>query len=190
MSVKRNAKGRFVKGTSSPRAKASPNKPRKRRAVPKRRAAPKRRRSPARRTPAAMARSVVNCNPPTPVLTETLSATGAAVFGGLVGVAALAMSNQVVTDPTARAVASVVVPGIVAAVATQASHRHAQAFAAGAAGVAGAGLARAVSSAVLARANPPASWDWNPPPGIAPRLVPGALPSAWSSPIKALARAS
>ncbi len=124
------------------------------------------------------------------MLTETLSATGAAVFGGLVGVAALAMSNQVVTDPTARAVASVVVPGIVAAVATQASHRHAQAFAAGAAGVAGAGLARAVSSAVLARANPPASWDWNPPPGIAPRLVPGALPSAWSSPIKALARAS
>lgn len=126
-------------------------------------------------------------NPPVPVITETLREGGAAIVGGLVAYAALALLKRAVSDPTAQDIGSVVLPALVGAAATQFNSPQAKAVAAGAFGVAGVGLARAVSAAVVARTNPPmVPWDWSRNPPLPPdRLIAGSLPSAFASPLRA-----
>lgn len=183
MAAKRNAKGQFLKGSFFGRKRKAT---RKRRKAPRARTAlvsvnkPRKRRKSTRRR----ARS----NPPISVINETLGAGGAALLGGLAAHAALAVAGRIVTDPGVGQVLGILLPAALGIGATQFSHRRSQEFAAGAFGVAGAAVAGAISRAVIARSNPPQFWEWDNPPRIAgpTGLIPGALPSPWKSPLRAV----
>lgn len=93
-----------------------------------------------------------------------MSAGAAAVAGGLVAQAGVAIASKI-ASPGVSSVARVVVPALLGILATRVSHKHANALAAGAFGVAGAALAGVIADAIV-RPNPPAPeefWIDNPP---------------------------
>lgn len=176
MVVRRNKKGQFSKGGKGGGAKRNPPKRKRAKRAPAKRAPAKR--GARRHYPMAL------YNPPSSAVAEVVGSGGAAVVGGLVSMAALSVFNRVVASDTARAVASVVLPSLVGIAATRMSGSHAQAAAAGAFGVTGVGVARLVAGA-LVQSNPPPRWAFRPNPMIAPpQVVPGALQSAWASPLR------
>lgn len=203
--AKRNSKGQFVKKGGGGKKKAARAKAPAKRNPParKRKPAKRRRKSawgngkpgmnpPARRRRTTVKRSAsgrfVRRNPPAMAVNDVVASAGAAFVGGLVSVAATAVFERLTTDQSARDIASVVIPSMVGIAATQLNSAHGQAAAAGAFGVAGLGIAKAVAKAVVAKNPPRVPWNWNRnPPVVALPLVPGALPSAWSSPIRAMA---
>lgn len=176
---------KVVKGGGSKGGGAKRNPPKRKRA----------KRAPAKRAPAKRAPAKRGArrhypmalhNPPSSAVAEVIGSGGAAVVGGLVSVAAVSVFNRLVAGDTARAVASVVLPSLVGVAATRMSGPHAQAAAAGAFGVTGVGVARLVAGG-LVQSNPPPRWAFRPNPLIAPpQVVPGALQSAWASPLRGL----
>lgn len=143
--ARRARSGRFLPAASSSGA------PRKRKA----RKAPR-----SRRNPPAAKRNA----PLKPAAKAAMSAGAAAVAGGLVAQAGVAIASRI-ASPGVSSVARVVVPALLGILATRVSHKHANALAAGAFGVAGAALAGVIADAIV-RPNPPAPeefWIDNPP---------------------------
>lgn len=149
---KRSSKGHFLP------AVAKANKPAKARKTRK-----KGRRK-GRRAVAARAPRGAKRNPPTTVVRETLSVGGAAIMGGLAAHAAVKVMERI-ASPGVADVARILVPTLIGIAATQLDHRHSQAIAAGAFGVAGAAVAGSIADAI-AKPNPPRAdefWLDNPP---------------------------
>lgn len=135
----RTSKGRFVPATTKPR------KPRKAGTKRRRKAGTKRRRS-------------YKKNPPTLIVRETIGVGAAAIMGGLAAHAAVKVCDRI-ASPGVADVARVVIPALIGIVATQLDHKHAQAVAAGAFGVAGGALATSIADAIV-RPNPPRAEDF------------------------------
>jgi len=209
MAAKRDSKGRFIKrgaakksgGTRKRAAKKNTpavvaNKPAARRRAPSKTSMRKRAAGMRRNSKGHFVRSGgfsrAKRNPPrarsnaSPVLTEVLKIGGAALLGGIAAYSGMALTSRMTENTTVRDVGSVVVPGAIAAVASQFSSPYAEAAAFGALGVAGVGLAKAISGSIMARTNPPPAvpWVWDNPPLPPQRLIAGALPSAWASPFR------
>lgn len=203
----RKANGQFVKGGAK-RAKAKANPARRRRrkkattATP-RANPPRRRRASKRRRKAGTKLMVVRANPPRrrrarrnppiEVVKATLAPAGAALAGGALCAAASAVFGRLVNDESVAAVARIALPVIAGLAATQVAHPQAQAFAAGCLGVAGVGVAAAISDA-MHNANPPEGFVFDNPPALrfaAERLLQpdgsAILRPAWTDPFRVAA---
>lgn len=164
MRKKRNTKGRFLP------VAAKRNPPRK-----------------SKRNPPARARR----NPPAAAVKASISAGTAAIIGGLAAHALVKIADKI-ASPSVGSITRVVLPVALGFAATQLKHKHAQAIAAGAFGVAGAALATGIADAIV-KPNPPSAADFwldNPPALEAPSVdeLTASFNAGYRDPISAMLR--